>query len=266
MIPAISQVCSLASSFTEDLADFDLPGVEVWLTKLEEHVKRHGLTETLEAIKRYPGQLVAASYQGGLWTPPSAARDEAWQLFRSRLELCQAVGIPLLVVAADTAERPSAEYAARWQEELQQAGDLASQYHVRLAIEFQARATLGNNLLSLAAILAPLKHPSLAICLDAFHFFTGPSQTEDLLHCPDGLIAHVQLCDLLQRPRELASDSDRVLPGDGDIPLSPMIDHLRRQDYRGALAVEMLNPMLGQLPPAQLVDAVRGSLRKWIDD
>lgn len=262
MIPAISQVCSLASSFEEDLAQFDLPGVEVWLTKLEAHVHEHGLEATARIVEAYPGKLVAAAYQGGLWQNPSAARDEAWQLFRSRLELCRAIGIPVVIVAADMAGKPSIELVRSWQDDLRRAGDLASEYGIRLAIEFQARATVGNNLLSLAAILAPLEHDSLGICLDSFHFFTGPSQSEDLARCPAELLFHVQLSDLLAQPRELASDSDRILPGDGDIPLSPIVEHLRRTDYQGAVSVETLDPLIGQSPPAQLGDAVRAALER----
>ena len=262
MIPSISQVCSLGSSFAEDLAQLDLPGIEVWLTKLETFVGEHGLAEAQRAVERYGGRLVAASYQGGLWQESSSRRVEAWEHLRRRLELCRALQIPLLVVAADVTGQASAERVAAWQSELRRAGALAQAYGVRLAIEFQARAPFANNLLSLAAILAPLQHPALGICLDAFHFYVGPSQTEDLGRCPPELLTHVQLCDLVQRPRELATDGDRVLPGDGDIYLAPILNHLRDMGYSGAVSVETLSPVLGQIAPASLGDAARAALEK----
>ena len=48
------------------------------------------------------------------------------------------------------------------------------------------------------------------VCLDAFHFQTGPSKLEDLEQASPELIAWVQLCDVSGTPRELAGDSDRI--------------------------------------------------------
>jgi len=47
-------------------------------------------------------------------------------------------------------------------------------------------------------------------------------------------------------PRELATDSDRILPGDGDFQLPPIMDHLRRIGYRGWVSVELMNPTCGK--------------------
>ena len=59
-----------------------------------------------------------------------------------------------------------------------------------------------------------------------FHFYTGPSKTEDLAHLTPQNLAWVQVCDLSGTPRELAGDSDRILPGEGDFQLGPIIEHL----------------------------------------
>jgi hypothetical protein len=49
-------------------------------------------------------------------------------------------------------------------------------------------------------------------------------------------LAHVQLCDLAGVPRELAADADRIMPGDGDFLLGPIIEHLHAIGYSGWLS------------------------------
>jgi 4-hydroxyphenylpyruvate dioxygenase len=130
------------------------------------------------------------------------------------------------------------------------------------ALEFQADSAFGNNLQSAAALVADVGSPHLGLCLDAFHWFTGPSKTEDLEYLTAANLFHVQVCDLADVPRELARDADRILPGDGDIPLAALCDRLRQIDYRGCVSLELLNPQLWQVPPRQLGEVGMTSLRK----
>ena len=92
----------------------------------------------------------------------------------------------------------------------------------------------GNNLQTAAALVAEVGSPHLGLCLDAFHWHVGPSKTEDLGYLTADNLFHVQLCDLADTPRELARDSDRILPGEGDIPLAPLIARLRRSTITAA--------------------------------
>jgi 2-keto-myo-inositol isomerase len=65
-------------------------------------------------------------------------------------------------------------------------------------------------------------------------------------------------------PRELAADSDRILPGDGDFQLAPLIDLLRKMSYSGWISLEVLNPVLWQTNPQQVVEIAWTSLRKLL--
>jgi sugar phosphate isomerase/epimerase len=135
---------------------------------------------------------------------------------------------------------------------------------VRIALEFQAQSALGNNLQTAAALVAQANSPHLGLCLDAFHWHVGPSTTEDLAYLTANNLFHVQLCDLADTPRELARDAHRILPGEGDIPLAPLIAHLRQIGYTGCVSIELMNPQLWQVPPLQLADAAMASLRRLL--
>lgn len=264
VIPCLSQVCSLGSTFEEDLdgyADGACTAVELWLTKLEEYVATHSPAEVLSRAVDRGITLACASFQGGLLLSQGDARREVWSQLDRRLDLLAQLAVPVLVVTPDFLGPFDQVDLQRSLVSLQQAGELAATRRVRLALEFQARGTFLNNLETAAGFVQSVGLPNVGLCLDAFHFATGPSKTEDLAWLTDANLFHVQLCDVADRPRELATDADRILPGEGDFALSPLVAHLRRVGYTGCVSLELLNPLFWQIPPQQLGDVGMTSLR-----
>ena len=267
MVPALSQVCCLHSPFDRDLEDFsgaNLTCAEVWLTKLETYLQTHKLDDVRCWLEKTRLTLPVASLQGGLLASQGEARREAWELFRRRLELCRELGIGTIVVACDVPAPLSQQTIERVQISLTQIAQEAGQRGLRAALEFQATSHFGNNLQSAAALVAEVASPHLGLCLDAFHWHVGPSKTEDLAYLTTDNLFHVQLCDLADVPRELAKDSHRILPGEGDIHLAPLIQRLRQIDYRGCVCVELMNPQLWRVPALQLADAAMASLKRLL--
>jgi 2-keto-myo-inositol isomerase len=267
MIPCLSQVSCLSSPLDGDLEDFAAAGcthVEVWLTKLETYLQDHTLKDVQYWLEKTRLSLPVASLQGGLLASQGEARREAWDLFRRRLDLCRELAISTIVVACDVPPPLSQQTIERVQASLVQLAQEIGQRRLRAALEFQATSAFGNNLQTAAALVANVASPHLGLCLDAFHWHVGPSKTEDLAYLTAENLFHVQLCDLADTPRELARDADRILPGEGDIPLAPLLDHLRRIDYRGCLSIELMNPQLWQIPALQLADAGMAALRRLL--
>jgi sugar phosphate isomerase/epimerase len=267
MIPAISQVCSLPSPFHQDLADYAAGAardVELWLGKLETHLAKHSLAETRALLAELEIRPVAASFQGGLLHTQGDARREHWAHFERRLELCRGLAVPVLVVACDVAGPLNSQDLERVAMSLRQAAERAADAGLELALEFQAQATFGNNLQTAAYLVEQAGHPSLGICLDYFHYYRGPSKQEDLgLLVPENLF-HVQLADLAGVPREMAADSDRILPGDGDFDFAPLLERLRQIDYRGAVSLELMNPQIWAVPPRSLGEIGMTCLRRLL--
>jgi 4-hydroxyphenylpyruvate dioxygenase len=257
MKPAISQICCLHSPFDRDLEDFAAAGykqVEVWLTKLETYLQNHTLSDVRYWLEKTQLALSVASFQGGLLASQGDARREAWDLFARRLDLCRELKIGTIIVACDVPLPLAQQTMERVQMSLVQVAHEAGKRDMRAALEFRAESALGNNLQTAAALVAEVGSPHLGLCLDAFHWHVGPSKTEDLGELTAENLFHVQLCDLADTPRELARDGHRILPGDGDIHLAPLIDRLRQIDYRGCVSIELMNPQLWQVPPLELGD------------
>ena len=145
---------------------------------------------------------------------------------------------------------------------LAEAAKQAGEQGVRLALEFHAKATYPNNLQSAAALVEEIGSAALGLCLDVFHFYCGPSKEADLGYLSSANLFHVQVCDLAGQAREFAADSDRVLPGDGDFVLAPVIERLRQIGYDGCVSVELMNPAIWQIPPRQFGEVAITAVRK----
>ncbi|HVU89284.1 MAG TPA: sugar phosphate isomerase/epimerase [Pirellulales bacterium] len=267
MKPALSQVSTLNASFASDVEDYAAAAcdcLELWLGKLETYLDEHSLAEVKALLTDHGVTAPVAAFQGGLLASQGDARRAHWDHFARRLELLRELGVGTLVVAGDVLGALTQQDLERVQFSLQQAANAASLAGVRLALEFQAQATIMNNLQTAAAFVAEVASPHLGLCLDAFHFYMGPSKEEDLLYLTPHNLFHVQLCDTSGTARELATDADRILPGDGDFNLQPIIERLRAIEYQGCVSIELMNPQIWQIPPRQVAEVAMTALRKLL--
>lgn len=264
MKPCISQATTLSGSFAEDVEAYAGGGctaIEVWLTKLETHLEKHPAAETQRLLQDRQMKLVAAAYQGGLLVSQGEQRKAHFDHFRRRLELCQQFGIPTMLVIADFLAPPSGTDLERALVSLKQAAQWAAGFDVRLALEFRGDARFCNNLGTAAALVAQCDEPNVGLNFDVYHYYTGPSKFEDLAFLGRDNLFHVQLSDLAGLARELATDADRVMPGDGDFQLRPILDHLRRVGYDGWISLELFNPMIWQMKAATVAEIGMSALQ-----
>lgn len=267
MIGCISEVTTLPATFAEDVQAYASAGctaMEVWLTKLETHLESHSLADTRKLLGEEGISLIAAAYQGGLLLSQGEQRRVHFDHFRKRLELCQACGIGTLLVIADFLDEPDATALERASVSLRQAAQWAAGFDVRLALEFRARNRFCASLDTALAFIAQCQEPNMGVNLDLFHFWTGPSKLQDLTLLTPANLAFVQICDLAGVPRELASDADRVFPGDGDLPLPTILKQLAAIGYTGPISVELMNPAFWQCSPTQVAELAMRSLQRLL--
>jgi sugar phosphate isomerase/epimerase len=269
MKPCISQATTMPCSFADDVANYadaGCTGMEIWLPKLETHLESHSPADTRTLLAERGMTLAAAAYQGGLLLSQGEARKAHYEHFRKRLDLCQQFGIPTLLVVADFMDRVDAAGLVRAVVSLTQAAQWAAGFNVKLALEFRGKNTFCASLDTAISLVQAAGEPNVGVNLDVFHYYTGPSKFEDFAHLTAANLAHVQLADLVGTARELAADSDRVLPGDGDFQLTPIVEMLRRLGYEGWVAVELMNPTLWRANPRQVAEIAYTALRKILGD
>jgi sugar phosphate isomerase/epimerase len=257
MKACISEATTLPGSFAEDVAAYADAGchaLEVWLTKLEAHLETHSAADTRKLLEDRQMTLAAASYQGGLLLSQGEQRKAHYDHFKRRLDLCGAFAIPTLLVAADFFGRIDQDVLEQALGSLRESARWAAAFNVRLALEFRGSAPFCSSLDTACALVAACGEPNVGVCLDVFHYYTGPSKFEDLGLLSPANLAFVQVCDLAGVPRELATDADRIFPGEGDFQLKPIIRRLRSAGYDGWVSLELLNPTLWQVKASQVAE------------
>jgi len=272
MTPCISQATTMNTPFEADLTAYGRSGwtvVELWLTKLETYLRDHSIVDARELLRSSGLKAGAAAMQGGLLLSRGAERTAHWEHFQRRLDLLQELEVPVLVVAADFNRELTDDDFPLAASSLAEAGERAGERGVKLALEFQKSARFCASLDTALALVTMCESPHVGVCLDLFHYYTGPSKFEDLADLNRDNLAWLQICDLSGTPRELAGDSDRIFPGEGDFQIEPILDHLGAIGYDGPASLEVLNPHLWAIPVDRVADmgyqAVCRTLGRWND-
>jgi sugar phosphate isomerase/epimerase len=267
MKPCISQTTTLPNSFAEDVESYargGVTGLEVWFTKLEQHLEKTSLADTKKLLEDSGLSLAAAAYQGGLMLSQGEQRRAHYDHFRRRLDLCQFFGIRTLLIAPDFVDKADATALERAIVSLAQAAQWAAGASVRLALEFRGSDRFCASIPTALALATGCGEPNIGINLDVFHYYIGPSKFEDLALLTPQTLAHVQVSDLAGVPRELATDAQRILPGDGDFQLDAIVQQLRAIGYDGWVSLELMNPTLWQIKGPQVAEVGLSSLQRLL--
>jgi sugar phosphate isomerase/epimerase len=136
-------------------------------------------------------------------------------------------------------------------------------------LEFAPTLAIATLAAALAAIRAVGK-PHLKILIDSMHLYRSGSTAKDLAAVPADFIAFAQICDARLSPPPGAdyvrqAQTERLVPGTGDIPLRDVIQALP-EDITLGLEVPMMSAaMAGKGPRERLapcVAALRGLLEQ----
>jgi sugar phosphate isomerase/epimerase len=269
MKPCLSEATTLPASFADDVAayaDAGCTAMEVWLTKLETHLDKHSAADTKKLLEDRGMTLAAASYQGGLLLSQGEQRKAHYDHFKRRLDLCQAFGIATMLIVADFVDKVDSTSLQRAVVSLKQAAQWAAGFDVRLALEFRGSNTFCSSLDTALSLIAACGEPNVGVNLDVFHYYSGPSKFEDLALLTKDNLAFVQLSDVAGVPRELATDADRILPGDGEFQLRPIGEQLAKIGYDGWVSVELMNPTLWQVGGAQVAELSLAALKRLLPE
>ena len=253
----ISQLSTLSTPIEAEFKAYARGGwefCEVWLTKLETYLKDHSIAEARSLFNEFAIKPISAACQPGLLVARGEEERSHWSDFERRLALLAELAIDLLVITPDFVHPIREDDPGRVRAKLAEAAALAERFGVRLALEFHKSSRLLSSLDTAIAFVTDVGSPHLGICFDLFHYYCGPSKPEDLGYLNRDNLFLVQVSDLLGPPRELATDSDRILPGEGVIESAPPLEHFGKIGFDGPLTLELANPGLWRIPAEQLAD------------
>jgi 2-keto-myo-inositol isomerase len=220
-------------------------GIEIFVPKLAPYLEKHTARALGRALR--DANLVPVSLNGlehvNLRTRADFAQVKAE--CKQLASIAAECGCRDIVIVPDP--RPQGmsdvEVVAQSADEVRELAEVAAPFGVTLAFEFLAPAACSVRTLALAQkIIERAARANLGIVFDTFHFFVGGSAMTEITPAATRLIRLVHINDVESKPREAMTDADRLLPGEGVLPLDAMLRALKANGYDGAYSLEVMRP------------------------
>lgn len=217
---------------------------------------------------RASGIQVMRDYEGLTGTLHEYKIDVA----KSMLQVCRAVGAPMLLVSSTTSSHASSDFGLI-ADDLSKLATLAVPMGIRIGYEAVSWGKHINDYLAAWEVVDMADHSNLDVVLDSFNMLANDTQLDALEDIPASKIGLVQFSDFMWR--ELRSPEERietaqhlrVFPGEGahSMELSDLVRRLHRTGYRGDYSFEVFNDDYLQMPPEVVAQRARASA-KWVTD
>jgi len=166
--------------------------------------------------------------------------DERERLFAVFHETCRnavALGCDMLMSALGPGEGTIDEAALS----VRRAGDIAGEFGLRLALEYQFQHPMVSSLDILRDIIARAGRPNVGLLLGAYHLQRGGRSGGDFAEIPESEIFYVQISDVPDAPPNAVPPVDRLPPGSGLVQWSAFLQALAEKNYTGYLSYEAPN-------------------------
>jgi sugar phosphate isomerase/epimerase len=168
------------------------------------------------------------------------------------VNLAHVMGRP---VAADEMARAVAGIARR-----------AARRGLKLSIEFMPNSAAIPSLRSALELVARAGEPNVGVMLDTWHLFRAGEEPGTVAGTPPGAILGVQVADAPAdaRGRPPLPMQDRLLPGEGGMPLRDILAAVLAGSPEALIGAEVISGRLAELAPVeaarQAADALAGVL------
>jgi sugar phosphate isomerase/epimerase len=181
-----------------------------------------------------------------------ATGDESERLFKVFRESCEnavALNCGTLMSAPGQVNGPIPQAI----DYLKRAGDIAGEFGLKLAIEFNSQHDVLNSLAVLTRLIESADKPNFGYLIDTYHFTRSGAGGRGFASVPADKIYCFQYSDVSPDPVTGARrPTDRLAPGKGIVKWRDMLGLLFEKGYTGYLSYEAPNPELWARPPVEV--------------
>lgn len=196
--------------------------------------------------------------------PVTFARDE--ETFRHGLaglddaaQFAAAIDCPrFLGILPPSSQTPKAELRKILKDRLTAVSEILARHNARFGLEFLGplhfrKAQPYEFIWRMDEALEFAKEcgPNIGLLLDVWHWYHAGATTADILAAGKERIVHVHLSDCPKMPPEQVRDNQRVLPGEGVIPLVPFFQALEKIAYTGGVSPEPIGRIPKDMSPEE---------------
>jgi sugar phosphate isomerase/epimerase len=189
---------------------------------------------------------------------------------RAMLEMCDALGAPVLLACSSTSAHATGERRALVRD-LRKLAMLAVPFGIRVAYEALSWGRHVNLLPQAWEIVQEADRSNLGLCIDSYHAIAYRKEPLTLQDIRADKVFLVQLSDFLWSETRTPQDRIetarhyRVFPGEGvhGDQIAELVRSLDGMGYRGDYSFEVFNDDYRNLPPPLVAERARRSV-KWI--
>ncbi len=254
-VATISQELSF-EDFVRVSAEAGYQGIELIVpTKLEAYIDERGQDAAAQLLDDAGVEL--AHFFLGL--PMQAEGHQFADALGTGAERCRlAVALGMTQVGVwlpPTTDQPASQARADLAARLRDGAQLAGDHGLEMTVEFIGTARGGTPLVrTLADVLEVIDaagEPNVSALVDLFHFWVGGAAMADLEALPLELLGIIHIDDAPHDGVEGLVDADRVLPGEGVMPVVEMLSICAAKGYEGWASLELFGEELRAMDPAE---------------
>jgi 2-keto-myo-inositol isomerase len=282
---AMHEITSNNASFEEDLKSYRKVGwtaFEMSLGKAQQYINQHNMNGFVKFVKDSGMKPVACTGHVVLaFASPDNVKANEDQ-FRQTLDVMEAVGCPIVVFGGDMpssipgapnmsesglTERDKSyrKELARFAEQVAKLADIAKSKGVTMALEMNW-CGMCRSVVTASEAINMANRDNVGLMFDTAHFACTPSRLSDL-ELVKGKIVAGHLNDMRNCPPEIRNvNNDRVIPGDGVLPLVEWLNKVEECGFTGWHCVELFCDDLWKENALTIAQKVMdGCKRLWAD-
>lgn len=224
-------------------AGYDL--LEIWGAKLERYLETHTTADLAALLRQHKVAPYSINSIEHINLRTAKDYDGIKASCRRLSAIARDIGCPYIVVV------PSPLPAGVGKQQvhddavavLREMADIAAPFGVRLAFEMLGQVECSVNTLRDAwTIVKAVDRAELGLVLDTYHFYAGGSTLSSIMDLDPARLFIFHINDVEPGERKTLTDAQRLLPGDGVIPLADICRGLRNIGYKHMVSIELFRP------------------------
>jgi sugar phosphate isomerase/epimerase len=237
---SISQTTMVRWSLPEAIEEFRSAGLRNIGVSLD-RLRDCGVERAARLLSQAGLHASSLGWVGGFTGAHGHSYDDAVADARAAIRSARDIGADSLIVVPGALCGHIRSHARRLLvEALVELADQATDSQVRLAVQpmhplFEDEWSFLTSLDDTLDVLSRFNHTHVGMAFGAYHLWQEPRLLERIPEIVP-FVASVQLSDWRDPPR---CDNDRLLPGDGAIPLAEIIAAFEAAGYRGCYEIEV---------------------------
>ena len=181
---------------------------------------------------------------------PEPQRSRTFARAERKFDLMSELGCDLLMICSNVAP-DSLGGIDRAAADFHELGERAGKRGIRVGFEALAWGKHISDYRDSWEVVRRADHPAIGLTLDSFHIFSRKTDLKAIRSIPSDKIVLVQLADAPWLDMDVINWSRhfRCFPGQGDFPLTDLMDAVAATGYSGILSLEIFNDQFRAGPP-----------------